>query len=117
MFQYEMPIKPISLHKYYGLVKNRQYITKEGKEYQTSIRNFIDINYPNKICYDKPVSLYIEFGLTNKRKNDVDNLLKPLLDALNKIIYKDDSLIFDLHVRKFIQERDFINIEIKEMEI
>lgn len=33
-------------------------------------------------------------------KPDSDNLAKPILDALNGVIWKDDSLIVDLHIIK-----------------
>lgn len=31
---------------------------------------------------------------------DVDNVAKPLLDALNKLVYVDDAQVFDLVCRK-----------------
>jgi len=35
------------------------------------------------------------------KKPDADNLAKAILDALNGIVYHDDSQVVDLHVRKF----------------
>ena len=115
MIKYEIPIKAISLHTYYSLGKNRQFITKKGREYQQSIKDYLHFNYRQIFPHPTPVKLYIEFGLTNKRKNDVDNMLKPLLDALNGIFYTDDSLVYDLHVRKFVTDSNYINIEISEL--
>ena len=36
----------------------------------------------------------------NNRQFDLDNILKPILDAMNKLIYEDDKQVTDLHSHK-----------------
>ena len=48
------------------------------------------------------VSLFIRAYPPDKRKRDIDNILKPLLDVLTTAgIYKDDSQVTDLRIQKF----------------
>lgn len=53
------------------------------------------------VIIDKPVKLEIVFTVT-KANIDIDNLLKVLLDSLNKKIYTDDKLVYELNVKKVI---------------
>jgi Holliday junction resolvase RusA-like endonuclease len=47
-------------------------------------------------------------------KPDLDNLLKLLKDAANKIIWKDDAQIVELHVLKLYSDRPRIELKIEE---
>jgi len=69
-----------------------------------------------KDLYDEPLEVYIEcifpcpkssYRKTQPRmlewrtkKPDADNLAKAILDALNGIVYNDDSQVVNLHVKK-----------------
>ncbi len=46
------------------------------------------------------LGIEIVFYRGNKRKVDTDNLSKPIKDALNNIVYKDDSQIVDEYLHK-----------------
>lgn len=48
-------------------------------------------------------------------KPDLDNHAKSICDALNGIIYKDDSQIVDLSVSKFYSENPRVEIRIEEI--
>lgn len=48
-------------------------------------------------------------------KPDLDNHAKGVLDAMNKIIYKDDSQIVDLVVSKFYSDYPRVEVFIKEL--
>ena len=45
------------------------------------------------------LAVTIDLYWPDRRKHDVDNV-KALLDALNGIVWEDDGLIVDLHIRK-----------------
>lgn len=49
-----------------------------------------------------PVRVELEFHLATARRVDVDNLAKLVLDALNGVVWRDDSLIAELRVSKGI---------------
>jgi Holliday junction resolvase RusA-like endonuclease len=47
----------------------------------------------------KELKVVVTFYVKNRRK-DVDNLLKFVSDALQTVVYKNDSCIFDVHAKK-----------------
>jgi len=49
---------------------------------------------------DKRLSMVIYVRPPDKRKRDLDNLLKPLLDAMEGIVYDDDSQIDYLSIER-----------------
>ncbi len=56
--------------------------------------------------HGKKLRIYLKFWITKNRlqnrKNDLDNLTKPVLDSLKRIgLIEDDAYIFHLEVEKF----------------
>lgn len=47
-----------------------------------------------------PLRLRIDFFFRNKTDLDTDNMIKPIQDALETILYKDDRTIEDVRARK-----------------
>lgn len=99
--RYELNIKGVSHNTYYRIMRNRFVISKAGLDFRDDIKNEMD-KYNDKICHDCPIKLYIEFHFDSKRRLDLDNFLKAILDALKGILYIDDCLIMELHTRKFL---------------
>lgn len=88
---------PPSLNKYYRAVRGRNIISKTGREYRSEILSLLDGCEMVKGC----VTVDITLMLPDRRKRDVDNTLKAMLDALGKAgAYEDDSKILSLTVRK-----------------
>ena len=52
-----------------------------------------------------------------EKKPDVDNVAKIILDALNKIAYKDDAQVVELSVKKLYSEVAKVFVHIEEIEI
>ncbi len=52
--------------------------------------------------FSKEVELAVkmEFHLKDRRRIDLDNLSKSVLDGLNRIVFADDRQIIDLHITK-----------------
>ena len=48
------------------------------------------------------------------KKPDIDNIVKIVLDALNKMAFKDDNQITKLEVEKFYSEVEKICVRIEE---
>ena len=48
------------------------------------------------------------------KKPDIDNIVKIVLDALNKMAFKDDNQITKLEVEKVYSEKEKIFIRIEE---
>lgn len=56
--------------------------------------------------FSEPCQVAIHFYLPNKRKKDIDNLSKAVLDGCKHIIFKDDEQVWDLHIRKLVDPND-----------
>jgi Holliday junction resolvase RusA-like endonuclease len=48
------------------------------------------------------LSVQLRFYMPNRRRVDVDNLSKGVLDALKDVLFTDDSQVVELHVKKYI---------------
>lgn len=53
-----------------------------------------------------PVSLDASFYLPTKRRMDLDNLLKAVLDGLNGIAYADDSQVCEVKARRSVDSEN-----------
>jgi Holliday junction resolvase RusA-like endonuclease len=77
--------KPPSVNHIYGFTARggfaRSYITKEGVLWFTGSSKLIGKTFKRTTIAD-PVEIWIE--LYHKRRQDVDNVLKPILDLLSK---------------------------------
>jgi Holliday junction resolvase RusA-like endonuclease len=83
-----------------SLYRGRRFLTKEGKETKEAIGLEILSQVGSILPTEEQVSLEIKFYFGNKRKNDIDNRLKALLDCMTGYLYGDDSQIKELHVYK-----------------
>ena len=100
MFKFAIDRVPPSVNHYWIQTKNRRFISKEGKEFKKEL-NLIaksKIKTPLK----GKVGLNITVILPNKRRRDVDNFLKPILDGLNNAAYVDDYQVYKLSIKKTV---------------
>lgn len=95
---------PPTINSYYGHVKRGgkviKYITKSGKEYRESVIDACNEQAPG---YNTDERLYCEVTLfvPDRRIRDLDNYMKPLLDALTHAkIWDDDSQIDQLDIKR-----------------
>lgn len=67
---------------------------------ETTIATKAKLAYPHDEPTTNPVAIALRFYCGPKqRAKDVDNLSKTVLDALNKIIWKDDKQVLELWCR------------------
>jgi len=94
----ELPWPP-SVNHYYRHVGPRVLISRDGRKYRENVISRLQSgNYPTFRC---PVELEIELYPPDKRRRDIDNSMKSLLDALTYgRLYEDDSLILKLTITK-----------------
>lgn len=63
---------------------------------------------------DVPVSVSVTFYRSTRRRVDVDNLVKLVLDAAKNVVWLDDDQVFQLHARKVLgshRSGTFVKIE------
>ena len=98
--------KMISQYQY--LSSNKRYYSKRGKDFikkfQTIIRSqMMTKNY--KTLESDNIECKVIAYFDNKRKNDLDNFVKPLLDNMEKCgVFIDDRYITKLIVEKKYQK-------------
>lgn len=104
--------KAISHNQYYRICHNRYIISKAGREF----REKIHAQLSNMKPVDYPIKLSINFKFKDRRKRDLDNLTKAVIDAMKGYLYQDDSQIEELHTYKRLKcDEDCIEIAMKKI--
>ena len=55
----------------------------------------------------------LEHKIRPTKKPDWDNIGKIICDSLNKVAYRDDSVVVDAQVRKFYSENPRVDVSIR----
>ena len=105
--------EPLSTQHIYGNTRNGgRYMTAEGKATKEACGWEAKMQWQYEILA-KPLALRVDFFFKTKRKRDLDNQNKIVLDALTGIVYEDDSQIDELHlVRHYDPARPRIEIAV-----
>ena len=99
--KFKINIPPLSYYAYLKQNKFRKYITDKGRRYKETLQEeFKKVMEEMEIIQDE-VTMEIDLFFDNKRCNDVDNYVKPILDCMSKVVFLDDRQIIDLHIKKF----------------
>ena len=99
-----------NLIKQYFKIKYPRYVPLEGRV-EIKISAIFDV--PKKTT--KKDRILIEEGkLSPTKKPDIDNIVKIVLDALNKMAFKDDNQITKLEVEKLYGQEEKIVVRVKE---
>lgn len=98
MIQLDLPYPP-SVNRYWRHNRGVTHISAEGRKYREDVCRFARANLIETM--DCPVAVDILLNPPDRRRRDVDNVLKAVLDGLQHGgILKDDSLVHDLRIRK-----------------
>ena len=98
MIELELPYPPSTNH-YYRNVGPRTIISREGRAYRQRVCAILLRRGVKPMA--RPLAMHVDVHPPDRRRRDLDNCLKSLLDSLEHGgAYKDDSQIVDLHVRK-----------------
>jgi len=107
-----LPGNPLSTNHIYKKSRYSIYMTPEGKTMKESYQWAITSQWKKDLCYGK-ISLGIKLYFGDKRKRDIDNYNKLILDAMSGIVYFDDNQINKLVLEKFYDKKNpRIEIEI-----
>ena len=94
----ELPIMACSVNKYYRSWQGRVLISKDGREFKKEVELLLN-NY-EKILGKIKLTLILYFK--DKRKRDLDNYNKVLIDCLKNKLFEDDDQIYQLYMEKHI---------------
>ena len=96
---------PPSINKYYVKTRNGIFIGKAGKEYREAVAESV-MQQGLALNLDVPLLVEIKVFVPDRRKRDLDNVCKALLDALTHAnVWIDDSMINQL----FIYRGEIVN--------
>lgn len=120
-YLFQLPLPP-SINNYYGYHSKfghpTVYIKTKGKEYRKTVLDYV-LSHDLQLKANVALSISIIFTPASKHRQDVDNVLKCLLDALTHAsVYDDDSLIYSLSIEKQppSKENAGLFLEIKQYE-
>ena len=89
---------PPSVNAYWRTFRGRMIISVAGREYRTAVAEQILLQRAAK-HFTAPLKVTIEAWRPDRRKRDLDNLLKAALDSLAHAgVFEDDSQIVDLRI-------------------
>ena len=133
-YEFEVPGKVIGkgrprLNSYTGVV----YTPTKTKDYETLVEQYFLLKYPrfkalegrikvNIIAYfsipkatkKSDINEMLDNNISPTKKPDIDNIVKAVLDSMNKFAFKDDNQITKLEVEKKYALEDKIYIKIEE---
>ena len=102
-----------SVNHYYKKTRNGSfYLSQQGRSFREAVSQILRSCSP--LLLEGDLGVHIKLYPPDKRKRDIDNVLKALLDALEHGgAYKDDSQIIYLTVSKNeVEKHGKINVKI-----
>ncbi len=102
---YEMLIKQ------YFKIKYPKYEPMQGRVFVKIIAYF---KIPKSNITKKEKQQILDGKLSPTKKPDIDNIVKIILDAMNKMAFNDDNQITKLEIEKIYSEEEKIYVRIEE---
>jgi crossover junction endodeoxyribonuclease RusA len=93
----------------------QRYLDRSVREFRSKVAESINEQAPG-LKLDYPLFMEVYLFMPDKRKRDVDNYMKGLLDSLTEAgLWEDDSLVDQLHIyRGELVKGGLVRIEISE---
>lgn len=105
-------LTPPSVNTYWRRGRYATYLSPKGREFKNNVAK--ELEKYNFKKTDERLFVDIELNFKGKRKRDIDNYCKAILDSLNDIVWYDDEQIDILKIKKFYNcQTDGIKIKIK----
>lgn len=134
IYEFEVPGKVIGkgrprLNSYTGIV----YTPTKTKDYESLVEQYFLLKYPRfktlegrikvsiiayfsipKTTKKADINEMLENNISPTKKPDIDNIVKSILDSMNKFAFKDDNQITKLEVEKKYSLEDKVYVKIEE---
>lgn len=133
MYEFEVPGKITGKARpRVNTITGRAYTPSNTKDYEMLIKQYFKVKYPHYETLEGRIKVeiiayfaipkatnksqqkeMIENNISPTKKPDIDNIIKIILDALNKMAFKDDSQITRLEIEKVYAEEEKIYVKIE----
>lgn len=111
--EFNIPFPP-SVNKYWGTRMNgRKFLLPRGRKFKDDVSLLLLSNGFTDIRWFVQVKLDLTAYEPDRRRRDIDNLLKAILDSLSKYIYEDDSQVRELTIRRGGVDKENPRIAVK----
>ena len=91
---------PPTVNHYYTVAKGRKILSQSGRAFKLYATQLMQIQHIDRIKAPS-YSVHILARPPDRRRRDLDNVLKPILDALTEYgAISDDSKIDDLRIQR-----------------
>lgn len=134
IYEFEVPAKIIGkgrprLNSYTGQV----YTPTRTKDYETLVEQYFLLKYPRYTAMEgrAKVTIVAHFevpkstsklqreqmlgnSISPTKKPDIDNIVKIVLDSMNKFAFKDDTQITKIEVEKVYSDEEKLYVKIEE---
>lgn len=104
----EMP--PFSGNHRHGVMGRRKFRTRQYKSWLETLQSHLPSEPP--FSPDSRLVLTVGFQFNDKRRRDLDNCLKSLLDGMNGRVFHDDCQIHCLIAAKDVGDKMLINVTV-----
>jgi len=102
--------RPLSVNKAWR--GGRRYKSSDYVQFERDVLFLL----PKLECLKGPIKVSYKFYLKNCKITDVDNLIKPLQDILQKAGYfEDDRFIYKIEAEKIQSDDDYIEVDIRKI--
>lgn len=91
------------------------YVSADGQAYRKAVNLCLAVHGVKTYALEGDLRVEIEVFPPDKRKRDIDNLLKSLLDSLTHAqVWKDDNQISDLRIYRNKQIAGMVKVRVYE---
>ena len=98
IIELDLPYPP-SVNHYWGQMGNRRFVGKAGVLFRQEVK-IIALKRTQSL-YNERLSVKVYLHPPDKRKRDIDNVLKSLFDAMEHAgVYENDSQIDELYIKR-----------------
>lgn len=133
-YEFEVPGKIIGKERpRVNMYTGKVYTPNKTKDYEALIQQYYKIAYPGAEMLEGRINIeiiaYLKIPKTASKtkeeemlqgrisptqKPDIDNIAKSVLDAMNKVAFKDDNQVTKISVEKQFDTEERIKIKIEE---
>jgi crossover junction endodeoxyribonuclease RusA len=114
MIEFQLPWPP-SANTYWRRNGSRYFVCPKGMEYR-KLAAYQLHHFKDSFCIFQRLSISIEAYPPDKRRRDLDNIFKCLMDSLQYAsVFEDDCQIDRINIMRMQSKIGMVNIQIEEL--